>query len=130
MTAWVGWVLFAGVVMFTVGFFNIIQGLVALLNSALYRTPRAGLPVMENYAAWGWTLLIFGVILCATGYGVMVGRTWARVVGVIVAALNALANMVFVAAYPIWITMTIALNVVAIFALVVHGGETKALRQR
>jgi hypothetical protein len=130
MTAWVGWVLFAGVIMFTVGFFNVIQGLVALLNSALYRTPRGGLPVVENYAAWGWALLIFGVILCATGYGVMVGRTWARVVGVIVAALNALANMAFVAAYPIWITMTIALNVLAIFALVVHGGETKALRQR
>ena len=128
MTGWVGWVLFAGILMFTVGFFNLIQGIIALLNSAFFRTPRGGLPIVENYAAWGWTLLIFGLILAVTGYGVMVGQTWARAAGVIVAVVNAVANMAFVAAYPIWITMTIALNVLVIFALVVHGRETRALR--
>jgi hypothetical protein len=128
VTGWVGWVLFAGILMFTVGFINAIQGFVALLNSAYYRTPRGGLPILENYAAWGWTLLIFGALLAAAGYGVMIGQTWARVVGVILAVLNAVANMAFVAAYPIWIAITIGLDVVVIYALVVHGRETRAIR--
>ena len=127
MTGWVGWILFAGVLMFTVGFINAIQGFVALLNSAYYRTPRGGLPILENYAAWGWTLLIFGALLAAAGYGVLVGQTWARMVGVILAVLNAVANMAFVAAYPIWIAITIGLDVVVIYALVVHGRETRAI---
>jgi hypothetical protein len=125
MTGWVGWVLFAGILMVTVGFFNILQGFVALLNSAYYDLPRTELAFLQNYAAWGWILLISGAILTAAGYGVMVGKTWARTVGVILAVVNAVSNMAFAAAYPIWTAITIAIDVLVIYALVVHGREAR-----
>jgi len=77
---------------------------------------------------WGWVLVGFGVLLAVAGYGVLVGQTWARVAGVVFAVLNALVNVAFIAAYPVWITLTIALDVIVIYALIVHGREAKALR--
>ena len=128
MTGWVGWVLFAGIVMFVAGIFNVIEGLVALFNSDYFLVRPSGLVLHANYTTWGWVLLLFGVLLGFAGYGVLVGQTWARVVGVIVAALNALVHLTFIAAYPIWVVLTIALDVIVIYALIVHGREARALR--
>ena len=128
VTGWVGWVLFAGILMFSVGLFNAIEGLVALFNHAYYRVPSTGLVVHADYRAWGWTLLGFGVLMLFAGWGVLIGQTWARVVGVIAAALNALTNVAFIAAYPVWVLLTVALDVVVIHALVVHGREAQGFR--
>ena len=50
----------------------------------------------------------------------------ASVVGTVVALLSAIVNMVFLPAYPIWSTLMIALAVVVVMALTVHGSEIKA----
>jgi hypothetical protein len=128
MTGWVGWVLFAGIVMFTAGIFNVIEGLVGLFNSDYYVVRPSGLVLQVDYTAWGWALILFGVLLGFAGYGVLQGQTWARVTGVVLAVLNALAHLAFIAAYPIWMTLTIALDVIVIYALIVHGREARALR--
>jgi len=128
VTWWIGWVLFAGIVLFTSGCFNIIEGLVALFNSDYYLVGSSGLVVHADVAVWGWTLLIFGAIEAAVGYGVAVGQTWARAVGVVLAVLNAVVNLAFIAAYPVWITLTIALDVIVIYAITVHGREARILR--
>ena len=128
VTGWVGWVMFAGVIMLVAGFFNAIEGLVALLRHSYYQVPSTGLVIKTSYATWGWALLISGVIVIAAGFGVMAGRTWARVLGVTLAVLNAVVNMGFVAAYPIWTTITIALDVLVIYALLAHGREARAIR--
>jgi len=128
MTGWVGWVLFAGIVLFTAGLFNAIEGLVALFNSDYYVVRPSGLVLHLNYTAWGWTLLIFGALEALAGWGVLVGQMWARVVGIVLAAVNAVVNLGFIAAYPLWITMTIALDVIVIYALIVHGREAKVFR--
>jgi hypothetical protein len=49
----------------------------------------------------------------------------ARVVGVILAVLSAILNLVFIAAYPVWSTIVIAIDVIVIYAIVVHGRELK-----
>jgi hypothetical protein len=124
----VGWVLFAGVIIFVVGFFNIVEGLVALFKPGYYLVESRGLVLHIDYTVWGWVLLGFGVLLALAGYGVMVGQTWARVVGVILAVLNALVNLAFAAAYPLWIVLTVVLDVIVIYALVVHGREARVLK--
>lgn len=128
LTGWVGWVLFAGIVLFTAGCFNVIEGLVALFNKDYYVVGSAGLVVPADVAVWGWTLLIFGAIEAVVGYGVAVGQTWARAVGVVIAVLNAVVNLAFIAAYPIWIILTIALDVIVIYAITVHGREARILK--
>jgi hypothetical protein len=124
-TGWVGWVLFAGIIMLTGGFFNIIQGFVALARDDFYLVGSSGLVLSLDYTAWGWVLLLSGVLFVFAGYGVMVGQMWARVTGVILAVVNAVVNMVVMPAYPLWSIMVITLDIFIIFALVVHGREAK-----
>jgi hypothetical protein len=40
--------------------------------------------------------------------------------------MSALANMAFLAAYPIWATIMIAVDVLVIYALAMHGREVKS----
>jgi hypothetical protein len=50
----------------------------------------------------------------------------ARIAGVVVAALSAIVNLLFLAAYPVRSTIVIAVDVIVIYAIVVHGRELKA----
>jgi len=103
-----------------------VEGLVALLNPGFYLVTREGLVVNVDYNAWGWTHLILGVIAVATGFGLLAGRMIARIVGIAIAVLSALLNLAFIAAYPVWSTIVIAIDVIVIYAIVVHGRELKA----
>src|SRR2546423_3767463 len=108
---WVGWVFFAGLMMILVGTFSAIQGLVALFNSGYYLVGSEGLIVHVNYAGWGWLHLILGILVLLAGFGVMSGNTASRVIGIVLAVLSAIVNLAFVAAYPIWSTIVIVLDV-------------------
>ncbi|GAA3388357.1 DUF7144 family membrane protein [Cryptosporangium minutisporangium] len=128
MTKWVGWVLFGGLLLSLSGMVNVIEGLVAVFNESYYLVTPSGLALEVDYAVWGWILILFGLVLTVTGWGVMAGRTWALVVGVAAAGLNAVVNLAFLAAYPVWTTLLVALDVIVIYALVVHGREARAFR--
>jgi len=123
-TAWAGVVLFGGIMMEMVGGFQLIQGLVALFKDDYYLVSPNGLVVEVNYTAWGWTHLLIGLVAIATGIGVMLGQTWARVLGIVIAVVSAMVNVAFLSAYPIWSTIIIAMDVLVIYALAVHGRET------
>jgi hypothetical protein len=122
---WAGWAFFAGVLMLTVGIFQIIEALTALFNQDYLLVTSSGLALHVNIAAWGWVHLILGLVLVAAGLGVMAGMKWARITGVVVAALSAVVNLLDIAAYPLWSIIIIAFDVLVIYALVVHGGELK-----
>jgi len=93
-----------------------------------YLVGSSGLVVSLDYTAWGWIHLVGGAVLVGAGLGVFSGQVWARTVGVIAAVLSAIVNVAFLAAYPVWSLMMIALDVVLILALTVHGSEVKARR--
>jgi hypothetical protein len=124
-SAWTGWIAFAGVVMVMLGIFHAIQGLVAIFKDEYYLVGKSGLVVNVDYTAWGWVHLLGGIILVAAGVAVFSGQIWARTVGVILALVSAIVNVGFLAAYPLWSLMMIALDVTVILALTVHGSEMK-----
>jgi len=124
-TGWVGYVVFAGVMLIMLGGFQVIEGLVAIFRDDYYLVTRSGLLLTMDFTAWGWTHMILGAIAVIAGIGVLLGQTWARVGGIIIAVLSALSNLAFLPAYPIWATIIIALDVIAIYALAVHGREVQ-----
>lgn len=124
-TPWVGMVVFAGVMLLLVGGFGVMQGFVALLRDQYYLVTSSGLVVPVDYTAWGWAHLVLGLVAIAAGIGVLAGQTWARVTGVVIAVLSALANMAFLPAYPIWSAIVIAVDVLSIYALIAHGREVQ-----
>jgi hypothetical protein len=125
-TAWVGFVLFAGIMLAMMGAFEAIQGLVALFKDDYYMVTRTGLVLSFDYSTWGWTHLLIGLVAVGTGIGVLLGQMWARILGIVIAVISALVNLAFIAAYPLWCIIVIATDVLVIYALAVHGREVKA----
>jgi len=126
-TGWVGWIVFAGVMMLVLGMFHAFQGFIALFQDSYYLVPKSGLTVHVDYTGWGWTHLILGLVVFAAGAGLLAGQMWARVVGVILAVISAVVNVGFLAAYPIWSAIMVAIDILVIWALTVHGGEMKKM---
>jgi hypothetical protein len=127
--AWQGWTYFGAAVMALMGLFWAVMGFVALFDKAYFafRTNRL-LAIhdlaIHDYAPWGWVHLGGGLLALAAGAGLLWGgHRWARIAGVVVAALSAVVNLGFLAATPAWSTLLITLDVVVIFALTVHGWE-------
>jgi len=125
MTGWAGWVVFAAIMMIVLGSITVIDGLVALLNHDWYAVRQSDL-LIWNFTAWGWVWLIGGAVTVLAGLGVLTGQIWARAVGVLLAGLNLLAQLVFISAYPVWSVLIIAIDVVVIYALTAHGRELAA----
>jgi hypothetical protein len=128
-----GWRSFAGILIMVAGFFNIIDGLTAVINAnriAGVTNGHATLPVTSSVKNWGWVALIVGVVMVLAAFGIFSGATWARVVGVAVAGLNMLVQFTYLAHFPFWSFTMILLDVLVIYALVVYGStETEAPRR-
>jgi hypothetical protein len=125
-TRWVGWIMFAGVMLIVLGFFHAFQGFIALFQDDYFQVGKNDLTIHLDYTAWGWTHIILGLAIVVVGVGLLAGQTWARVIGVIIAVVSVMVNAAFLAAYPIWSTIMIAFDILVIWALTVHGREMKA----
>ena len=119
-----GFVLFAAIMMIMIGIFQAIAGLVAIFENEFYAATRNYL-FQFDATTWGWIHLIVGVLIAFAGWGLLSGRTWARVVGIALAVLSAIANFAFLPYYPFWALTIIALDVLVIWALAAHGGALR-----
>jgi hypothetical protein len=112
----IGGTLFAGVIMILVGSFHAIAGLAAIIKDQFF-VVTSDYTYKLDVTAWGWIHLILGVVVVLAGAYLFSGATWARVVGMAIAALSAIANFFFIPYYPFWAIVIIALDVWIIWAL-------------
>jgi len=111
---------FAATMMLVIGVFQFFQGLVAAVRGGFYVvTPDYLYSV--NTTGWGWIHMALGAVLVLTGLFLFTGATWARVIGIGLVALSAIANFFFLPYYPLWSLLIIALDVVVIWALATSG---------
>ena len=123
-TGWTGWVAFAGVMMVLGGALAMFQGLVAVANDTWVVWSNTA-NVVVDLTQWGWIHMAIGLVAVLAGIGVFTGNVAARAVGVAVAGLSLLANFLFLPVYPIWALSIMAVDVLVIWALIVHGGELR-----
>ena len=116
-----GLVLFAAVMLLVTSFFNLIDGIAAIANSHVFVANAHY--VIGDLRAWGWTALILSVLQLVAGLGVLAGNQLARWAGVGLVALNLIAQMFFLPAYPFWSLTIIAVDVVALWGLCVYGSR-------
>jgi hypothetical protein len=114
-------VVFAAVLLWVVGFFNVIDGTAALAKSTVFIGNARY--VVGDLHTWGWVALILGALQILAGVGVLAGNPFARWFGVVVIALNALGQMYFIPSYPFWSLMIIAVDVVALWGLCAYGSR-------
>ena len=118
----VGFTVFAGVMMIMAGGFQAIAGLVAIFENEFYATTRNYI-LKFDVTTWGWIHLLLGLLVLFAGFAMLSGKTWGRVIGIVLASLSALANFAFIPYYPIWSLVIIALDVFVIWALAAHGRD-------
>lgn len=107
---------FAGVLLIMLSFFQILEGIAAIANDKIFvRTPNYSFEF--DVTTWGWVHLILGLIGVATGVGILMGQTWGRALGVLVAGVSAVSNFMFMPHYPFWSVTIIALDVLIMWAL-------------
>ena len=122
-SGWYGWIVFAGTMMIIAGAFNIIQGLVAVAKDEFYDVTPNHL-VTFDLTQWGWIHLIMGVILLLIGLALFKESMWAVIAGMIVVSINMITQFAFMSAYPVWSIVAIAVDLMVLWALIVHGGES------
>lgn len=123
-TGWVGWAVFAGIVLIITGAWDALKGFSALLRPVDQWAISADAgTILFDVEVWGWWHLIVGLLLVLVGIFVLRGATWARVIAIILVALNAIAQLGLLSVQPWWSVIALALDVVVIYALTVHGKE-------
>lgn len=125
-TGWIGWAYFAAVMLFIGAAIDLFYGIVAIIgpNTAYFVRSGGGVASFD-VAAWGWWSLIVGVLMLLAGLFLLQGATWARVVVVIIAAISAVSHVMSLPAQPWWSIIAIALDVLVIYAVTVHGRELR-----
>jgi hypothetical protein len=125
VTGWVGWIVFAAVILMVNGTFNAIQGFSALLRDEAYWVTRGGEVLTFNITTWGWIHLLFGIAMVLVGYLLLQGSTFARVLGIFLVSLNLIAQFAYLPLYPFWAIVAVTVDFFVLYALIVHGGELK-----
>ena len=121
-----GWVMFAGVLLLVLGTLNFIEGLAAIGNAHFFVHNTHYIAGSLN--TWGWVVLCIGVIEWLVGIGVFVKNQLSRWVGVIILALNAIAQLLMIPAYPFWALCIFTLDILAIYGLIAYGKRISSLQ--
>ncbi|HXY90913.1 MAG TPA: hypothetical protein VEP49_00395 [Acidimicrobiia bacterium] len=104
-----------------IGFLQIVSGLWALDHKST--SPVANQLMYGSLKAWGWAMILSGVVVVLSGTLVFGRIQLGRWIGIIVAAIAMIEAVTWVFAYPIAALTVIFLSALVLYALIVHGGR-------
>ncbi|MFF3446049.1 hypothetical protein ACFYXJ_02790 [Streptomyces sp. NPDC002667] len=118
LTAAGGLTIFASVMLFVAGVLDILRGVMAIAQDDVFVTTQ-NYVFKFDLTSWGWIHLALGALAVIVSLGLFAAATWARVIGVGIAALLIIANFLDIPYYPVWSLTLIALYGFVIWALCV-----------
>jgi hypothetical protein len=113
------WTVFAGEILFTVGSLDALWGFAGILNDDIVIVGGEG-AIIADVTTWGWIHFILGSAMALTGLGLLAGSSGARWLAVVLVTINAIAQIVWFPAAPLWAFLIIILDVVIIYQLTVR----------
>lgn len=117
-----GWTVFAGVLLLIVGSLDALYGLAGILNNEIVVVGGRGVMILD-VTTWGWIHFLLGSLVAITGLGLFAGAGWARVAAVFFVAVNAVAQIVWFPAAPLWAFLMVILDVTIIYQLTARWEE-------
>ncbi len=105
------------------GLLEFLTGLAVVIRASYFRSLATYTSTVTSYAyhwnitSWGWLNFSLGILVVLVGVCVLLGQTWARWAGVVVAVMSAIASFLWLPFYPIWSIIVIAIDVFVIWAL-------------
>lgn len=115
------WVMFSASIIGLLGVMNLIYGIAAVSDSTFFVAETKY--VLGGLNTWGWVLILAGVAQLAASLAIAAQLTGARWVGVGIAAVNAIIQLLVFPAYPWWAAMLFVLDVLVIYGLIAHGAR-------
>ena len=112
-----GWVTFGAILFLVTGTFHIINGIAALSKAHVYEDKG----LFANLTFWGIVMLVIGGLALYAGYALLSGSGGGRGVGIFLASLGILAQLMFLSAQPFWALIMIAMWFMILYALIVQG---------
>ncbi|MEV6164235.1 hypothetical protein AB0L71_20300 [Streptomyces sp. NPDC052052] len=111
-----GGIMFAGVLLLVDGVLGVIKGIAGIASDDVYARIR-NYTFKFDVTTWGWIHLCLGIVLGIVGWGILRGAVWARVTGVVIAAISVVINFAWLPYQPIWAIISIAIDSFVIWAL-------------
>lgn len=115
-----GLVVFAAVMMFLLGAFQIVWAIVEFVNAYWLSSVTYG--TFNGYLwLWGIVDVILALAALYAGFDILRGGSFGRVFGVVVAGISALRWFFYIPAEPFMAIVVIAVDILIIYGLVSHG---------
>jgi hypothetical protein len=121
---WAGWVTFAAMLLILLGTLHGFQGFLALFDEGYFVAGGSEL-VLVNYNAWGFVMILWGIVLMSVGAGLNVRAGWARWTATVVVMLDVILQVGFLPSSPLLSTTLIAFDVIVLFALTARWDEAR-----
>ena len=112
---------FAALMLGLGGAWNVIEGLLAIGDSRVYVGETTF--VFSDLNSWGWIMLLLGTGMLLASLAILAGSELGRWFGIAVALLNALGQLFFMTAYPLWAITMLAIDILIVYALAMYGGK-------
>ena len=117
-----GWLMFSGLMIYFVGFWNAFEGGIAFFRSAFF----AGTPVFGSLPFWAVVWIAIGAFEIGLAMLIMRGNNLARWAGVAVVAASTIIHMLGIVVYPWWSLFVMALDLLILYGLIVRWREREA----
>jgi hypothetical protein len=118
-----GWLLFAGIMLGVVGLLNVVYGIAAVGDSRFY--VRGVTYIFGDLNTWGWILTVIGALQLAAAFVIWRQTEWGRWLGITLAGINAIVQMLMIPAHPLWSVMVFAVDIIVNFGLATFGGRDR-----
>jgi hypothetical protein len=123
------WLLFSAILLVLAGIMRILDAIWAFVHNGPGVDNLHNAIFGHSLTTYGWIWLIVGVILIASGFLVLSGRTVpaqiSRWIGIVAAGIAAITAVSWLPYYPVWSLIYIGLGVLVIYGLVAHFGEVE-----
>ncbi|MEU7765340.1 hypothetical protein AB0B25_09505 [Nocardia sp. NPDC049190] len=108
--------IFAGVLILVAGVLHVLTAIAAIAGRDIFVVTEDQV-FLVDVTAWGWIHLVLAVLMVTAGVGIVTGKTWGYLAGIVLAALSIVDNFLFASIYPFWALVLIAVDVLVIWAL-------------
>jgi hypothetical protein len=105
---------FAGIFLFVVGLFNILDGVMVLWRKEYFEGADV---VVANLQTWGWAVLVVGLVQLLAGWLVLSRSSVGRWVGVLIVIVSMLVSFLAIGHYPLWTFVILAIDAIVLWGL-------------
>jgi hypothetical protein len=105
---------FAGIFLFVVGLFNILDGVMTLWRKEYFTGADV---IVANLQTWGWAVLIVGVVQLLVGWLVLSHSSAGRWAGIAIVIISMMVSFLAIGIYPFWTFIILAIDAIVLWGL-------------